>query len=177
MIHNPFLQDVKKNFPVAFTEAIQLANALSQDFSINVPEDEVAFLAVHIQAMKEQKEEKHQKKVSVLLVCSSGKGTSQLLAARLRRNYEKIEISRILSIQELMQTSIDEDLVISTVNLNLETIPTINVSPVLNKLERQKIEQFLKNAQNKPIKSTNHFGKLIKDDLIFWIIHSQTIKK
>lgn len=173
LIHNPFLQDVKKNFPVAFTEAIQLANALSQDFSINVPEDEVAFLAVHIQAMKEQKEEKHQKKVSVLLVCSSGKGTSQLLAARLRRNYEKIEISRILSIQELMQTSIDEDLVISTVNLNLETIPTINVSPVLNKLERQKIEQFLKNAQNKPIKSTNHFGKLIKDDLIF-LDHSFT---
>ncbi|MBO0461983.1 transcription antiterminator [Enterococcus sp. DIV1298c] len=167
LIHNPFLQDVKKNFPASFTEAIQLANALSQTFAINVPEDEVAFIAVHIQAMKEQTEEKQQKKISVLLVCSSGKGTSQLLAARIRRNYEKIEISRILSIQELMQTSIYEDLVISTVNLNLDTIPTINVSPVLNKLERQKIELFLENAQKKPEKSMNHFANLIKEDLIF----------
>ena len=167
LIHNPFLQDVKKNFPASFTEAIQLANALSRTFAINVPEDEVAFIAVHIQAMKEQTEEKQQKKISVLLVCSSGKGTSQLLAARIRRNYEKIEISRILSIQELMQTSIYEDLVISTVNLNLDTIPTINVSPVLNKLERQKIELFLENAQKKPEKSTNHFANLIKEDLIF----------
>ncbi|WP_242543337.1 BglG family transcription antiterminator [Candidatus Enterococcus mangumiae] len=167
LIHNPFLQDVKKNFPASFTEAIQLANALSQTFAINVPEDEVAFIAVHIQAMKEQTEEKQQKKISVLLVCSSGKGTSQLLAARIRRNYEKIEISRILSIQELMQTSIYEDLVISTVNLNLDTIPTINVSPVLNKLERQKIELFLENAQKKSEKSMNHFANLIKEDLIF----------
>ena len=60
---------MKKSFPVAFTEAIQLANALSQDFVTNVPEDEVAFLAVHIQAMKEQKEENIKRKsVSYLFV-------------------------------------------------------------------------------------------------------------
>lgn len=167
VIHNPFLNDVKKNFPLSFEEALRLAHALNWHFSISIPENEVAFLAVHIQVMKEQREEKQPKKVSVLLVCSSGKGTSQLLAARIRRNYEQIDISRILSIQELIQTNIYEDLILSTVDLKIDSIPTIHVSPVLNKDEQRKIEAFLRKVEEKQNGSFSQFAKLIHEDLIF----------
>ncbi|THE15522.1 transcription antiterminator [Enterococcus hirae] len=167
LIHNPFLTDVKINFPIAFEEALQLGKVLNEHFDLQIPESEVAFLAVHIQTMKEHKEEKCEKKVRVLLVCSSGKGTSQLLAARIRKNFQRIEISRILSIQELMKTTIYEDLVLSTVILKLDTIPTIHVSPILNKEEQLKIDRFLEKKLSKHTKVKSPFSKLITDEFIF----------
>ncbi|WP_314208644.1 BglG family transcription antiterminator [Vagococcus salmoninarum] len=163
---NPFVSDVKQSFRVSFEEAIRLTQHLELCFSIQIPEDEVAFLAVHIQAFKERSKEQNTDKMSALLVCSSGKGTSQLLAARLRRTFPEIEISRILSIQELAKTDIYEDVILSTVKLAMKNQEILYVSPVLTMDDQKKIGEFIEN-QSESIVRHQEFSQLIAEDFIF----------
>ncbi|MFD2305383.1 BglG family transcription antiterminator [Enterococcus termitis] len=172
---NPFLLDVKQSFPISFEEAIQLKQQLEKVFTLVIPEDEVAYLAVHIQAFKEREKEENTYKTKVLLVCSSGKGTSQLLAARLRRTFPKIDISRILSIQELANTKVTEDLVLSTVNLTMKNQPIVYVSPVLSLADQQKINRFLKEHEATAVR-TKEFSQLIHSELIFLEQSLPTVK-
>lgn len=163
---NPFVTDVKQSFPISFDEAIQLKQELEKLFKVSIPEDEVAYLAVHIQAFKERKKEENFYKIKALLVCSSGKGTSQLLAARIRRTFPEIDISRILSIQELTQTKITEELILSTVNLEIKNHEILYVSPVLSQVDQAKIGKFLAESNQVSIR-TKEFSKLIQPNLIF----------
>lgn len=163
---NPFVSDVKQSFPISFEEAIQLKQRLEETFSLQIPEDEVAFLAVHIQAFKEREKEQNRDKMQALLVCSSGKGTSQLLAARIRRTFPEIEISRILSIQELAKTEINEDVILSTVKLAMKNQEILYVSPVLTVEDQKKIGEFIE-SQSEIMIRHQEFSRLISGDFIF----------
>lgn len=163
---NPFVMDVKQSFPISFDEAIQLKQELEKGLNVSIPVDEVAYLAVHIQTFKERKKEENSYKLKALLVCGSGKGTSQLLAARIRRTFPEIEISRILSIQELAQTKITEELILSTVNLEMKSHDILYVSPVLTQTDQAKIGKFIAESTQISIR-TREFSRLIQPNLIF----------
>lgn len=169
-ILNPFTSDVQKNFPRSFEEAIQIKNRLDNFFHIQIPKDEVAYIAVHIQAFKEREKEENKQIISVLVVCSSGKGTAQLLAARIRRLYPELVINRISSIQNLKNMNrISEDLIISTVPLNsYEKGNVVTVSPILTKNEIEEINIIIEKISNsRKFKRNREFSRLIYDDFIF----------
>lgn len=47
-IVNPFLAETKKNFPLEYGIAAQLAERLKAHFQVEIPEDEIGFLAFHV---------------------------------------------------------------------------------------------------------------------------------
>lgn len=165
-VNNPYTQDIKKNFPLSFDEALSLKNLLEKQFYLFIPEDEVAYMAVHLQTYREQMKLPSELKKSVLLVCSSGKGTSQLLAARIKRAFPELTINRILSVQELYQTKISEDMILSTVNISMPDQNLLIVSPILSQNDRQQIQQHLDNEQPN-LKRNFEFSRLINEELIF----------
>lgn len=174
-VNNPYTKDIKKNFPISFDEALTLKKSLEKRSKIFIPEDEVAYMAVHLQAYREQiKTNTHQ--LDVLLVCSSGKGTSQLLAARIKRSFPEINIHRILSVQELYQAEITEDLILSTVNISLPGERLLIVSPILNGVDRQQIRDYLQEDQKEKIRNVE-FSRLIKKDLIFLDIEIRSLEE
>ena len=164
-VNNPYTRDIKKNFPLSFDEALTLKRKLEKQYNLFIPEDEVAYMAVHLQAYREQLRTA-ETKVEVLLVCSSGKGTSQLLAARIKRSFPEISINRILSVQELYQAKITEDLVLSTVNISLPAENLLIVSPILSQVDRQQIQHYLQEGQKERLRNFE-FSRLIKKELIF----------
>lgn len=166
-ILNTYTPDIKKNFPISFKQALLLKSKLDDSFNINIPEEEVAYIAIHIQAFKEQEAQKAPKQINVLVVCSSGKGTSQLLAARLRTAFPGIHINRILSVQELNSTKITEDIILSTIPLKIEGVPVMVVSPVLNADEIENISSFIAGYKKKKKTRDTEFTKLIDERLIF----------
>lgn len=174
-VNNPYTQDIKKNFPLSFDEALSLKNKLEERYQVFIPEDEVAYMAVHLQAYREQLRTEDTK-IKVLLVCSSGKGTSQLLAARIKRTFPEIIINRILSVQELYQATISEDLVLSTVNISLPDEKLLIVSPILSQVDRQQIQYYLDHDQKEKPRNFE-FSRLIKKELIFLDKSFQTIEE
>lgn len=60
-----------------------------------------------------------------------------------------ITIEKILSVQALMETEVDVDLVISTIYLELEDIPSIVVSPMMSKADLQQVESQIERTRRK----------------------------
>lgn len=164
-IKNPYKIDIKKGYPLAFSQSVTLGRRLEQRFSIKLNEDELSFIALHIQMISSIKEDDE---YTVVLVCSSGYGTSKFLEQRILNKFkDKIKINRVLSIGEYLNTDIIEDLVISTIPIENSETPVIVVSPMLNEVDVKKIESKVsyEEFENKYIEN-NEFINLISLSMI-----------
>lgn len=174
-IYNPYTEKIKKSFPRAFEEAVGIKKQLESTYPIVMNDDEIAFITLHIESFYERsKEEKVKKKV--IVVCSSGMGTSRLLEQRLKKMFaDEMIITRVLSIGELVNADLTENLIISTVPIENSQLPVILISPLLNKEDIQNIrhERFLKGGSGK---SSAAFISLLEKELIF-IDRKKTTKK
>lgn len=165
-VRNPNLQDIKKNYALAFEDSLSIAKALRENFEILLTEDEVAYIALHIQVLKEH--ESSQTPVLAVLISASGQGVFQFLMARLRKIFPNILISRILTVQEISQTEITEDLVLTTLDFNLPGHPVIKLSPILSAEDIENISSFQANFfQKKAQIFSEEFSELISEDFIF----------
>lgn len=159
-INNPYIDEIRQNFPQAFDQAVLLKPVLENQYQIQMNEDELAFISLHFEAFFERHSE--DTRLSVVVVCSSGIGTSQLLGQRLAKTFAKeLRITRIIALGELLATPIKESLVISTIAIKGLSVPVIEVSPLLNRHDIGIIRQMI-TEQPTP---TNHLVALLQPEL------------
>ncbi|EUJ21733.1 PRD/PTS system IIA 2 domain-containing regulatory protein [Listeria grandensis FSL F6-0971] len=163
---NPYLSKIKQNFPRAFEEALYLKTNVEQKYDVQVNEDETAYIALHFEAYHERIRS-FPDPIHVALVCSTGLGSSRLLAARIKKYFPMIKIEKILSVQAMMEARIDVDLVISTIYLELEGIPSIVVSPMMSKEDLQQVERHMGQARHRNKTRSQPFLDLIQPEYIF----------
>ncbi|MCW0331031.1 BglG family transcription antiterminator [Pantoea ananatis] len=130
-IRNPLLDDIKTELSEIFTltqRAMQLTAARFHYGSI--ADDEVGYLCVHFQAALER-QIAHKR---ILLVCSSGVGTSHLLKSRILRAFPDWIIAGVISASNLGDFCQQEpvDLVISTIHLDTSLFPVVYVTAFFN---------------------------------------------
>lgn len=93
IIHNPLLDEIKKELSEVFSAVRNATMAINNYCKHDPPsEDEVAYLTVYIQAAIEKVKENKK----IILVCSSGVGTSQLLYSRIIKAFPDWEIVDIV---------------------------------------------------------------------------------
>ncbi len=159
-INNPYTDEIRQNFPQAFDQAVLLKPVLENQYQIQMNEDELAFISLHFEAFFERHSE--DARLSVVVVCSSGIGTSQLLGQRLAKTFaQELRITRIIALGELLATPIKESLVISTIAIKGLLVPVIEVSPLLNRHDIGIIRQMI-TEQPTP---TNHLVALLQPEL------------
>jgi len=159
-INNPCTDEIRQNFPQAFDQAVLLKPVLENQYQIQMNEDELAFISLHFEAFFERHSE--DARLSVVVVCSSGIGTSQLLGQRLAKTFaQELRITRIIALGELLATPIKESLVISTIAIKGLSVPVIEVSPLLNRHDIGIIRQMI-TEQPTP---TNHLVALLQPEL------------
>ncbi|WP_312544514.1 BglG family transcription antiterminator, partial [Pantoea eucalypti] len=115
-IKNPLLHDIQTELGTVFAAVKAVINQLTQEYSLDeISDDEVAYLTVHIQAAIENSI----KVKRVLLVCSSGLGTSQLLYGRIIRAFPDWKIIDIVPGKNIADSlkRHECDVVISTIRL------------------------------------------------------------
>ncbi|MCP8862667.1 BglG family transcription antiterminator [Latilactobacillus curvatus] len=159
-INNPYTDEIRQNFPQAFDQAVLLKPVLENQYQIQMNEDELAFISLHFEAFFERHSE--DARLSVVVVCSGGIGTSQLLGQRLAKTFaQELRITRIIALGELLATPIKESLVISTIAIKGLSVPVIEVSPLLNRHDIGIIRQMI-TEQPTP---TNHLVALLQPEL------------
>lgn len=159
-INNPYTDEIRQNFPQAFDQAVLLKPVLENQYQIQMNEDELAFISLHFEAFFERHSE--DARLSVVVVCSSGIGTSQLLGQRLAKTFaQELRITRIIALGELLATPIKESLVISTIAIKGLSVSVIEVSPLLNRHDIGIIRQMI-TEQPTP---TNHLVALLQPEL------------
>lgn len=138
---NPFLASVKKEMFYEYEIASYLVSRFNFKYGIEVTEDEISYITFHIGTSIERTAESREKKTTVTLVCMSGVGSSQFLALKLQRVLPNLKVKRIISGNEAQNLKKEEqDLVISTVPLNLEEISVVQVSLVLSSEDIERIQ-------------------------------------
>lgn len=140
-ITNPLLQSIRKDYKDLFQIVSEACEKVFTNFKI--PNEEIGFLVMHFGSAILGLTGKNNLKAYV--VCSSGIGTSKMLATQLRREIREIEEIRNVSVFELDELQISErDLVISTIHLQDFPYEYIMVSPFLTVEEVNQIELYVK---------------------------------
>ncbi|PTX17454.1 transcriptional antiterminator, BglG family [Halanaerobium congolense] len=150
-IRNPLLAEIKEKYGELFQVSKKCAAILAAEEKIDVPDSEAAYIAMHLGSAVERKR-KPQQKYRAAVACTSGIGASRLLASRLSKEFENIEITSLISTLDFDNQVIKDlnlDLIISTVAIPKSEIPVIVVNPLLNEKQQQEINDFLLNHQAK----------------------------
>ncbi|MEC9490939.1 MAG: BglG family transcription antiterminator [Halanaerobiales bacterium] len=158
-IRNPILKDLKREYSDIFKITKEAAAVLVEELNCEIPDSEIGYLTMHIASALENADF-YFSKINTLVVCSSGIGSSRILAARLKKTLDQLEITAetsALNIEKHLENN-QIDLIISTVNLDKYAEKTVVVSPVLVKEDIRKINNKIKQininkAQQKKTKS------------------------
>lgn len=138
-IKNPILDDFRKEFPNVMTLLNLIVVKLRIKYHLpEINEDEVGYLAVYFQNAIE--DVIHHKRL--LIVCSSGIGTSHLLARRIQNFFPNWQIIDVIPAKHLTESLAQGniDLIVATVRLNVVTeIPVVYVSAFFNESDGKKI--------------------------------------
>ena len=141
-ISNPCLAEIKQRYLSSFEMAIDCFKLLTEAYGIPYNEDEIAYLAMHIQAMVERNR-LGTVDYRVLVVCPFGVGTSQLIVSKLRSHFQCFSALDVMNSVDAENQKLKGkyDFIISTVPLAETDIPAIVVNPVLSETELSKIRK------------------------------------
>ncbi|NTW71918.1 MAG: transcription antiterminator [Eubacteriaceae bacterium] len=168
-LRNPLLDEIKRKFPSIFGAAWATSILFEKNFGIRITEEEIAYLTIHIGAALERMK----RSARVLVVCSSGIGTSQLVVSRLEKGVKNLDIVGVTSIHDVDYYRTSEyDFIISTVPFSHPEKQVVLID-VFTTDENIKMINGLINSKNgkntmKAIKNEeDSIKEIFKEDLIF----------
>ncbi|MGK3143215.1 BglG family transcription antiterminator [Pantoea sp. C2G6] len=141
-IKNPLLHDIQTELSTVFAAVKAVISGLTQEYRLDeISDDEVAYLTVHIQAAIENSIRVKR----VLLVCSSGLGTSQLLYGRIIRAFPDWKIIDIVPGKNIADSlkRHECDVVISTIRLEPLEKPVVYVSALFSAKDIARVTECL----------------------------------
>lgn len=145
-LRNPLMKEIRENYQELLTK-MQAALAPVEKFTGGkVTHDEAGYFVLHIAAALERKKQAIiQKTANVLVICSTGIGSSQILSTRLQMIFN-VHIVACIGIHRANDflSRHPVDLVVSTIPASHLGVETIIVNPLLKEKDIHKLRPFLK---------------------------------
>lgn len=146
-LRNPLLSEIKSKYTLSFEAALTGAEVLKSEYGIQIDENEIGYIALHIELALERQKKKKEKVPRCIIVCASGEGTAQLLYYKLKNTFgDKLDIvgtSEYYNLQNLDFSDID--FIISTVPIYEKDIPVpvVLVNAIFGEADLKKIEKAI----------------------------------
>ncbi|MBS7009498.1 BglG family transcription antiterminator [Anaerostipes sp.] len=145
VLENPFRTEIEKGYPEVFSVVEECLKPLEDYLEVKVPRDEVSFLVMYIASMLERDklERMKEQRVPAVLVCAMGRGTVQLMLAKLKQLEDVIHVTDVRSAHDLKdRDQIKDHLVISTVPFSEGELPNLlMVTPMLEQDDLYRIRR------------------------------------
>ncbi len=146
---NPMLEDIRHEFPLAFSIAADASMVLFARFGVMPSADEVGYLALLFElALERKRKAVQEQKMSIVIACASGMGSARILEHRCRREFGD-RIDRIVSCDVRHLSSIDYtdiDCVLSTVPIPFSaslSVPSIVIGSLFGPQDVKEVNDFL----------------------------------
>lgn len=140
---NPMVSELRMKYPFAFNLASQSILPLVRKYNTYIPQEEVGYLALIFQLAIERKE-KEIKKSNILIVCATGKGSSQLLKYKYKYEFNQylhnVFVCDLYNLQYFDFSQVDY--IFTTVPLELP-LPIHEVSLYLDDKDVVKVKNVL----------------------------------
>ena len=158
-VSNPMLHEIKRMYPYMFDMLIHELDDINKSLSLQIPEEEAAYLTLHFQAAMDRLSDKKVSK-NVIIVCHMGIGMSQLLRTKIERKFRYVHVMDCIAKSDLegyLMKNKKVELIISTIDLPPLNIPHFVVSPLLERSEESKLEDFMKKLDKLPSNGNKDF--------------------
>ncbi|WP_152655798.1 PRD domain-containing protein [Oceanobacillus sp. CFH 90083] len=110
LINNPFLSFIKSEYIQAYQMAVVFSKLISSRVSIHIPENEVGYIALHIEAAIERMNDL---KIKAAVIFKENHVLATLSKQKIEKNFRQIEVVGMYSINERQQLPENVSLVIS----------------------------------------------------------------
>ncbi|RAX21445.1 transcription antiterminator [Actinomyces sp. Z3] len=163
---NPLLDEIRHSYVLAFSMATVACSVLEGELGYDVPADEVAYVAMYLSVALDRHRDKTDEKDNVLVVCGSGRASSEMLAHRIRDLFGRyLNIVGTTSAHELGRVDFsDIDYAFSTVTIEHPIpVPIVEVSTFLADRDVSNITRALSEGRMSRLAT-----ELINPDLVFW---------
>lgn len=174
-LHNPLLVEIKRKLTLAYDFAIIATKVFNEKYQIILPEDEIGYFAIHFSvAMERSKSMIHKKRI--LISCSSGKASSQLLKLKFEEKFgpyiEKLDICAAMHIANY---DLDQyDCIYTTIPLSLNTAtPIVLIQQFLDSNDLNTI----KNSLTRTTSLTQYFPKTLYRNNMKYDNYEQAIRE
>jgi activator of the mannose operon (transcriptional antiterminator) len=141
-IKNPLVEDIKKEFPILFGLLSLVMSVISKKYNLNyISKDEIAYVVLYLQ----EAIEKSMCQKRVIVVCSSGIGTSHLLKNRIKKSFPDWDIVDVVPLS-CLESEIDLDnidFIISTVKIRTINKPIAYVTALFNDIDVRNVTGIL----------------------------------
>ncbi|WP_339236055.1 PTS sugar transporter subunit IIA [Oceanobacillus sp. FSL W7-1281] len=122
LINNPFLSFIKSEYIQAYQMAVVFSKLISSRVSVHIPENEVGYIALHIEAAIERMNDL---KIKAAVIFKEKHVLATLSKQKIEKHFRQIEVIDIYSIDEVHQLPENVSLVISQLpikNINKKVI-------------------------------------------------------
>lgn len=162
VMRNPILNEIKVNYPEAYDAAAVAGDTIYRKTGLSLCEDEISYLALHFEYAIEQKLRTIK---NVILVCATGRGTSQLISYHIKNKMsDQVNVLGIVDLYNLKSVDFrNVDFIFSTVPISIKVpVPVINIPFFLGDDDIEQIKLKLKTAGDQSLQS---LGRYFNKDL------------
>lgn len=151
---NPLLAEIRRQYTTVYDVVHESIVTVNQSVDTKLPDDEVGYLSMYIAAALE-KICIPKRKSRFIIICDVGGAIEAILASRLQVEFPELEIVGIMSYFDFNNrvSSLEYDLVVSTLPFEKKDIPIITVSPLLSYQDVTRIRAFIKEKSRLPEKT------------------------
>ncbi|EMS72995.1 BglG family transcription antiterminator [Ruminiclostridium cellobioparum] len=150
-IRNPLYTQIKTHYPDLMILAEKCIKVVEEYIDIKMPDTEIAYIAMHLGAAIEKSKVSPKRVFRAAIACATGIGTSRLLATRIEKEYDNIEVAGTVSMFNINNNWLKEkgiELIISTVVLDECPVPVVVVNPLLFQEDKARIDTLLEEVRN-----------------------------
>ena len=147
-VKNPLLDDIKQEYSQIFAIVQEISSQAAEKFALpQIDEDENGFITLYFARYMEQNPHKSR----VLIICTTGMGTSELLKTKVQRFFPEIEVigtaaTSTINSQFLLEKQ--PDLILTTVRTEADWgIPVVLVNTLFIERDKQNVRKALKALQ------------------------------
>lgn len=145
-IVNELLPDIRREYVLIYEGLKEVNQELQKRHQLPlISDDEIGFLTLYFAKYNEQVVKKRR----VLIMCSSGIGTSELLKVKVQNTFPQIEVVDAISVNQFKKRRLegaiaDIDLIITTINLPEGSgLPSILVNAIFTENDKQNVAKTL----------------------------------
>lgn len=134
---NPMLEDIRLKYPHLFEICTEVSSLVSQKLGYPISEGEIGYLTLHFGGhLRMAPAGKVMKRI--FIICPNGSSTAQLIKNELEQILPDSRLVDVLSLRDLPESMGQEDLIVSTVELD-PSYHALQVNPILTKQDKRNI--------------------------------------
>lgn len=152
---NPMLEDIRHKYPHLFEICSEVSTLVSQKLGYPISDGEIGYLTLHFGGhLRMAPAGKAVKRI--FIICPNGSSTAQLIKNELEQIIPDSLVIDVLSIKDLPETLNQDDLIVSTVELD-PSYHALQVNPILTRQDKRNVFARYHNNQA----SSNLTGKSV----------------